>query len=59
MNGFVNGETIPPEPKLLSEAKGYHIADYQQFLEENWVRELRKKYPVKVNKKLIKKLMNG
>jgi len=57
--GFVNGELIAPEPKLLNEARGYHIADYQQYLEDNWVKELRKKYPVRINKKLMKKITNG
>jgi peptidyl-prolyl cis-trans isomerase SurA len=54
--GFVWGKMVPPEPKLLNEARGYHIADYQQYLEDQWISELRAKYRVKVNKKLLKTL---
>lgn len=57
--GFVEGALIGPEPKLLSEARGYHIADYQEYLEKEWIRELRAKYPVKINKKLLKKNDDG
>ena len=50
---FIRGDLIGPEPKSLDEARGLYIADYQKYLEENWVKELRKKYKVKVNKKLL------
>ena len=44
---FVYGyEILPPEPKALQEAKGLVTADYQTYLEDRWVKELRAKYPV-------------
>lgn len=57
-SGFVMGSVVPPGPKSLDEARGYHIADYQHYLEEEWIRQLRSKYPVKINKKLLKQLAN-
>lgn len=56
--GFVKGEIAGSEPKLLEEARGFHISDYQQYLEENWLKELKKKYPVKVNRKVLKSIAN-
>jgi peptidyl-prolyl cis-trans isomerase SurA len=44
---FVYGyDVIPPEPKLLQEARGLVTADYQTYLEDQWVKELRAKYNV-------------
>lgn len=51
---FVRGDKIKPEPKKLDEARGLYISDYQKFIEEKWVKELRSKYKVTVNKKLLK-----
>ena len=51
---FVRGDLIPPEPKTLNEAKGLYISDYQNYLEKKWLKKLRKKYKIKVNKKLLK-----
>lgn len=55
-NSFVQGEIAGPEPKTLEEARGFHISDYQQFLEDEWIRELRAKYRIQINKKALKKI---
>jgi len=51
---FVRGDKIAPEPKTLEEARGLYISEYQDYLEKNWLKELHKKYTVKVNKQLLK-----
>lgn len=39
-------------PRSFVEARGLVITDYQNELEKNWLAELKKKYPVVVNKKV-------
>ncbi len=51
---FIRGDKVGPEPKLLDEARGLYISDYQQYLEEKWLKELRARYKVKVNRKVLK-----
>ncbi len=51
---FVRGDMIPPESKTLGEARGLYVSDYQEYLEDNWIKELRKKHKITVNKKLLK-----
>lgn len=51
---FIHGDKIEPEPKNLNEARGLYISDYQNYLEQEWLKELRRKHKVKVNKKLLK-----
>ena len=48
---------LPPSAKLLSEARGYAVADYQDYLEKQWVEELRKAYPVKVDEMVFKTMI--
>ncbi|SHE79585.1 peptidyl-prolyl cis-trans isomerase SurA [Mariniphaga anaerophila] len=55
---FVRGDVFPPEPKTLDEARGLYISEYQNYLEQNWIKALRKKYKIKVNKKLLKSIPN-
>lgn len=42
-----------PRPKELNEAKGAVISDYQGELEVDWIKELKKKYTVRVNKAVL------
>ena len=46
-----------PEIKTLKEARGYVISDYQDFLEKEWVRKLKEKYPVKVDEAVLKTII--
>ena len=51
---FVNvKQIIPAQPKSLEEAKGLITADYQNELEKEWIKSLRAKYPVVVNKEVV------
>jgi len=54
---FVNiREMVKPEPKELNEARGLITADYQNYLETQWIKDLRKKYPVVVDKEVFAKI---
>ncbi len=46
-------ELVPPKKKTLKEARGYVIADYQDYLEKQWIESLKNIYPVKVDKKVL------
>ena len=42
---------LPPGPRSFNEARPAVISDYQQYVENQWIAQLKKKYPVKINKK--------
>jgi len=44
-------------PKDFNKNKGLIISDYQNYLESQWIADLRKKYSVEINKKALKKLI--
>jgi peptidyl-prolyl cis-trans isomerase SurA len=46
-------QLVGPEPKTLSEARGLITADYQNYLEQQWIEELRKKYPVTIHQAVL------
>ena len=48
----------PAGSKELSECKGKVISDYQQYLENNWVDELKKEFTIKVNQDVFAKVKN-
>ena len=43
-------------PEEVADVKGQVTSDYQDLLEKNWIQELHKKYPVEINKKVLKQL---
>ena len=45
---------VPPGAMTFDEARASVITAYQNELEKNWLQQLRKKYPVKVNDKTKK-----
>ena len=45
------------EPRSFTDARGFVINDYQGFLEQKWIGELKKKYPVHVNEEVFNSLL--
>ena len=52
----VVNEKLAPLPKTLVEAKGLVTAEYQQWLENEWISELQKKYEVHVDREVLGKM---
>lgn len=48
---------LEPTNKTLDEGRGQIISDYQNYLEKEWIKTLRQKYPVVVNENEFKKLV--
>ncbi len=44
---------LDPAPKTLAEGKGQITSDYQNYLEAEWIKSLRARYPVEVNKEVL------
>jgi peptidyl-prolyl cis-trans isomerase SurA len=49
-------KTLPAGNKKLEEIKGKVINDYQQYLEDNWVSDLKKEFKVNVNQDVFSKI---
>ncbi len=47
----------PATPKTLKEARGFVVADYQEFLEKQWMDELVAKYKVEINQEVLKSII--
>lgn len=59
--GFVVVDTVGDvieNPETYKDVKGLVTGDYQKFLEEKWVKSLRKRYKVKVDKNVLKTVNN-
>ncbi|XOV67748.1 MAG: peptidylprolyl isomerase [Fluviicola sp.] len=44
---------LPPGEKEFSEAKGAVTSDYQEYLEKEWLKELKEKHEIVVNKDVL------
>jgi peptidyl-prolyl cis-trans isomerase SurA len=49
-------DILEPTAKTLKEARGLVTADYQNFLEKEWIAELRGKYEFEANSDLLKQI---
>jgi peptidyl-prolyl cis-trans isomerase SurA len=47
------------QPRSFQDSRGLVNNDYQNYLEQKWVEQLKKKYPVNVNEKAFKSLLNN
>jgi peptidyl-prolyl cis-trans isomerase SurA len=50
--------TVIDKPETYKDVKGVVVNDYQKFLEDKWVKSLRKKYKVVVDKEVLKSVNN-
>jgi peptidyl-prolyl cis-trans isomerase SurA len=50
-------KVLPAGPKTLAEARGQATSDYQNYLEKEWIAQLRTKYPVQLNQAEVDKLV--
>ncbi len=57
--GFLKIIKLHPggEQRSFEEARGLVINDYQNVVEEKWINELKKKYPVIINEAVFKQLL--
>jgi len=53
---LLKGDKIPPKVKSLDEAKGQVISDYQDYLEKQWVNELRNKHNILINDPVLSEI---
>jgi peptidyl-prolyl cis-trans isomerase SurA len=49
-------EIRKPETKSLDEVRGLVTADYQNYLEEKWIKSLKNKYNIVINQELLHKI---
>ncbi len=51
---FVSGKKLNYMPESYMDVRGLVTADYQEFLEKEWIKLLRSKYPVVIDEKVLK-----
>jgi peptidyl-prolyl cis-trans isomerase SurA len=52
-------EVTTGDIKALIDCKGQAISDYQQLLEDDWLKSLHQKYPVAINQEVLKQVVDG
>lgn len=50
-------KSLPADYKEIKDAKGLIISDYQTYLEQEWVKQLKQTYPVSINKEIMYQLI--
>ncbi len=52
------GKKLKKGPESYKDVRGPVTADYQNYLEANWIKELRDKYKVEINQEVLKTVNN-
>jgi len=55
---FVQGKVLKKAPETHIDVLGQVVTDYQNLLEQNWIKDLREKYPVVINKDVLNTVNN-
>jgi len=50
---FTYGKMLKTEPESYADVMGILTSDYQTYLENQWIKELRRKYPVIIDQKTL------
>lgn len=50
---FVTGTNLKNIPEDYTDVRGLVTADYQEYLEKEWIKALRNKYPVTISKEVL------
>lgn len=53
---FMLDGKVLDNPESVADVRGQVTGDYQEMLEKEWIRELREKYPVSVDEKVLRKI---
>lgn len=53
---FVHDGKFIGKPEDYTDVRGLVVADYQNYLEKQWTEQLHEKYPVEVDKKVLKQV---
>lgn len=56
---FLEGKMLNDGPEEFSDVMGLVISDYQNMLEEQWLKKLQKKYKVSIDKAVVKSVNNN
>ena len=51
-------EVLPPQMKAFNEARGIATADYQGYLEQEWIEQLKVTYPVVINDEVLQLIIS-
>ncbi len=51
---YIQGKMLNYTPETYTDVRGLVTADYQNYLEQEWIKELRNKYPFSVNQEVLK-----
>lgn len=57
ITAYLVNKIIPRKEKTLQEARGFVIADYQKYLEKEWINRLLQEYEINVDPEVFKSLI--